>query len=178
MTLFVELPFGSEASFQWQINTSSKEFPLWQNVQGSSMYSGVQNAQLYIDNATELIIGKQYRVLATNLLFSCQEIMISSTEIILADLEIPTAFSPDGDGVNDTWEIQGLNFKGAYELTVFNRWENIVFTTKNYQNDWAGTSTISSFMSSSNEVPDGVYFYWITWVDGTPPVSGYIYIKR
>jgi len=178
MSLSVELPFGSEVSYQWQINTSSKEFPLWQNVQGNSMYSGAQNAQLYIDNATASIIGKQYRVLATNLLFSCQETMISSTEIILADLEIPTAFSPDGDGVNDTWEIQGLNFKGAYELTVFNRWENIVFTTKDYQNDWAGTSTISSFMSSSNEVPDGVYFYWITWVDGTPPVSGYIYIKR
>ncbi|MDA9360871.1 gliding motility-associated C-terminal domain-containing protein [Flavobacteriaceae bacterium] len=178
ISLAVELPFGAEISYQWQINSASVELPLWENIVGNSMYSGTQSSQMNIDNATELIIGKQYRVLATNLLFSCQEAMISSTEIILADLEIPTAFSPDGDGINDTWEIQGLNFKGGYELTVFNRWENIVFTTKNYQNDWAGTSTISSFMSSSNEVPDGVYFYWITWADGTPPVSGYIYIKR
>lgn len=178
ISLTVELPFGTEISYQWQINSGSVELPLWENIVENSMYSGTQNPQMNIDNATELIIGKQYRVLATNLLFSCQEVLISSTKIIAADLEIPTAFSPDGDGINDTWEIQGLNVKGGYELTVFNRWENIVFTTKNYQNDWAGTSTISSFISSSNEVPDGVYFYWITWADETPPVSGYVYIKR
>jgi len=178
ISLSVEVPIGSEVSYQWQINTGTEELPQWENVEGNIMYSGTQSSQMNIDNATESIIGKQYRVLATNLLFSCQETMISSTKIVLADLEIPTAFSPDGDGFNDTWEIKGLNFKGAYELTVFNRWENIVFTTKNYQNDWAGTSTISSFISSSNQVPDGVYFYWITWADETAPVSGYVYIKR
>ena len=178
ISLSVELPFGAEVSYQWQINTSSEEFPLWENVQGSAMYSGTQSSQMYIDNATASIIGKQYRVLATNLLFSCQETIVNVTKIVLADLDIPNAFSPDGDGVNDTWEIQGLNFKGGYELTVFNRWENVVFTTKKYQNDWRGTTTISSFISTSNEVPDGVYFYWITWVDGTPPVSGNIFIKR
>ena len=178
MSLSVELPFGSEVSYRWQINTGTEELPQWENVEGNIMYSGTQSSQMYIDNATESIIGKQYRILATNLLFSCQETMVSTTKIVLADLEIPTAFSPDGDGVNDTWEIQGLNFKGSYELTIFNRWENIVFTTNDYQNDWAGTSTISSFMSTSNQVPDGVYFYWITWADGTPPISGYIYIKR
>jgi gliding motility-associated-like protein len=178
MSLSVELPFGSEVSYQWQINTGTEELPQWENVEGNIMYSGTQSSQMYIDNATESVIGKQYRVLANNLLFSCQETMVSTTKIVLADLEIPTAFSPDGDGFNDTWEIQGLNFKGGYELTVFNRWENIVFTTKNYQNDWAGTSTISSFISSSNQVPDGVYFYWITWADETAPVSGYVYIKR
>ena len=178
MSLSVGVPFGSEVSYQWQINTGTEALPLWVNVEGNIMYSGTQSSQMNIDNATASIIGNQYRVLATNLTFSCQETMISSTEIVLADLKIPSAFSPDGDGVNDTWEIQGLNFKGAYELTIFNRWENIVFTTNDYQNDWAGTSTISSFMSSSNEVPDGVYFYWITWADGTPPISGYIYIKR
>ena len=178
MSLSVGVPFGSEVSYQWQINTGTEALPLWVNVEGNIMYSGTQSSQMNIDNATASIIGNQYRVLANNLTFSCQETMISSTEIVLADLKIPSAFSPDGDGVNDTWEIQGLNFKGAYELTIFNRWENIVFTTNDYQNDWAGTSTISSFMSSSNEVPDGVYFYWITWADGTPPISGYIYIKR
>ena len=178
MSLSVELPLGSEVSYQWQINTGTEELPQWENVEGNIMYSGTQSSQMYIDNATESVIGKQYRVLANNLLFSCQETMVSTTKIVLADLEIPTAFSPDGDGFNDTWEIQGLNFKGGYELTVFNRWENIVFTTKNYQNDWAGTSTISSFISSSNQVPDGVYFYWITWADETAPVSGYVYIRR
>ena len=178
ISLSVEVPFGSEVSYQWQINTGTEGLPLWENVEGNIIYSGTQSSQMNIDNALEVIIGKQFRVLATNLLFSCQEAIVSSTKIKLADLDIPTAFSPDGDGFNDTWKIQGLNFKGGYELTVFNRWENIVFTTKNYQNDWAGTSTISSFSSSSNQIPDGVYFYWITWADGTAPVSGYIYIKR
>ena len=75
--------------------------------------------------------------------------------------------------MNDTWEIRGLNAKGGYTLTVFNRWENVVYTTRNYQNDWAATSNFSS-----NPLPDGTYFYWIAWDDDTPPLSGYIFIKR
>jgi gliding motility-associated-like protein len=48
--------------------------------------------------------------------------------IIQCDITIPTAFTPDEDGVNDTWEI--IDLDAIYPdnvVTVFNRWGNIVF---------------------------------------------------
>ena len=54
MSLSVELPFGSEVSYQWQINTGTEELPQWENVEGNIMYSGTQSSQMNIDNATDL----------------------------------------------------------------------------------------------------------------------------
>ena len=82
--------------------------------------------------------------MVNNLLFGCQEALISSTQIIEADLIIPNAFSPDGDGINDTWEIQGLYSNEGYTLTVFNRWQNVVYRTTQYENDWAGWKSQTS----------------------------------
>jgi len=112
-------------------------------------------------------------------LYPCQEILYSTpTTIGLAEIIIPNAFSPDGDGVNELWEIQGLNGRGEYILRVFNRWEIIVFETTAYRNDWQGTSNVSSFIGKDNSLPEGTYFYLIEWQDGRAPVSGFIYIKR
>ena len=95
-----------------------------------------------------------------------------------SEIVIPNAFSPDGDGVNDTWEIQGLNGRGAYRLSVYNRWEIKVFESTNYNNDWTGTSNIKAFITADNNLPDGTYFYVLEWMDGTSPMTGFIYIKR
>ena len=123
-------------------------------------------------------MDREYRVQVNNLIFLCQEVLISSTQIEATELIIPNAFSPDGDGINDTWEIEGLNFKSNYELTILNRWGNIVYKTTQYQNDWLGTSIQSGIFSSSNDLPEGTYFYSIVWEGETEPVSGYVYIRR
>jgi gliding motility-associated-like protein len=123
--------------------------------------------------------GKQLRLSAQNLLYPCQEMLYSSVVTIgLAEVIIPNAFSPDGDGVNDVLEIQGLNGRGAYVLRVFNRWEIKVFETSDYRNDWEGTSNVSSFIGTDNSLPEGTYFYLLEWQDGRAPLSGFIYIKR
>jgi gliding motility-associated-like protein len=105
-------------------------------------------------------------------------VLVSSTRIELTELNIPNAFSPDGDGINDTWEIQGLDPNDNYVLTVFNRWQNVVFKTSQYQNDWSGTSEGNGLISSNSKLPDGTYFYLIEWGDSKPPTRGYVYIKR
>lgn len=51
-------------------------------------------------------------------------------------LFIPTAFTANGDGHNDRFRIIGLERYPDNELTVFNRWGNVVFTQKNYQQRW------------------------------------------
>ena len=167
------------AAYQWQENLGDVLNPNWQNVNNGLIETGSQTDQLILTNPDSSYGGKQYRLQVSNLSNSCQELLISSTTTIgPAEVIIPNAFSPDGDGINDRWEIQGLNGQRAYKLSVYNRWEIKVYETSDYRNDWTGTSNIKSFISRDNNLSEGTYFYILEWVDGTPPLSGFVYIKR
>jgi gliding motility-associated-like protein len=63
---------------------------------------------------------------------------------------IPNIFTPNGDGTNETFELQGLELS-AWDLLVYNRWGSTVYKKKNYQNNWTGGGLSS-----------GVYFYTVT----------------
>ena len=178
MEFTVGLSLDSFATYQWQINLGSEEFPTWINVEESSLQRGTNTKQLLILQAPKSSIDKQYRIVVNNTAFACQNSLISKTKVTESGLVIPNAFSPDGDGVNDTWEIQGLNSRGGYVITIFNRWENIVFKTNQYNNDWQGESVNTALLSSNNLLPDGTYFYLIEWEDNSQPNTGYVYIKR
>ena len=165
--------------YQWQENIGTVALPQWQNISDGFVVSGSQTNQLLLSDPEPSYGGKQLRLSAQNLLYPCQEMLYSSVVTIgLAEVIIPSAFSPDGDGVNDVLEIQGLNGRGAYVLRVFNRWEIKVFETSDYRNDWEGTSNVSSFIGTDNSLPEGTYFYLLEWQDGRAPLSGFIYIKR
>ncbi|MBC3540530.1 ice-binding family protein [Rufibacter sediminis] len=58
----------------------------------------------------------------------------AGTEIV-----VPTVFSPNGDGINDTFVIRNLLNFPDNDLTVYNRWGNEIYKTKNYKNDWRAT---------------------------------------
>ena len=66
----------------------------------------------------------------------------------LTGLIIPNIFTPNGDGLNETFEIQGLETSVANELTVMNRWGAAVYQKKGYKNDWNGQG-----------LNEGTYFY-------------------
>lgn len=55
---------------------------------------------------------------------------------------IPNAFTPNGDGVNDFFCAKGIGIE-SYELFVFNRWGNIVFTTNDINKMWNGIASES-----------------------------------
>ena len=63
-------------------------------------------------------------------------------------LFVPNLFTPNGDGVNDVFEIRGLELFVENDITIFNRWENEVFKAKNYRNTWTGEG-----------LNEGTYFY-------------------
>jgi len=71
----------------------------------------------------------------------------SDTKNILG-LNIPNVFTPNGDGMNDTFVIEDLNKYPENEILIFNRWGNTVFQEKNYHNEWTG-----------NGLSEGTYFY-------------------
>ncbi|MFB6319227.1 Ig-like domain-containing protein [Saccharicrinis sp. FJH54] len=98
-------------------------------------------------------------------------------------LDIPNGFSPNGDGINDLFCIEGLwNFPDA-EIYIFNQWGNRVFDMKYYGDEdrygpyeawWNGQSN----RIGKADVPEGVYFYRLTLGRGRKVKEGYIHLRR
>ncbi|WP_341907400.1 Ig-like domain-containing protein [Fluviicola taffensis] len=93
-------------------------------------------------------------------------------------IDIPEAFTPDGDGTNDAFVITGIELFPNNTITIFNRWGNQVFFTEKYDNTWEGKST-SEFNIGGDELPTGTYFYiFDTRTTEYGVVKGYVYLKR
>ncbi len=54
------------------------------------------------------------------------------------DLYLPTAFTPNGDGLNDVFRVIPVGIKQFNYLKIYNRWGKEVFSTSNYNNGWNG----------------------------------------
>jgi len=91
---------------------------------------------------------------------------------------IPEGISPNGDGLNDTWVIEGLEYFPDHKVWIFNRWGNKVFEAEGYKNDWRGTNTFDVAIANEN-LPEGTYFYiFETGIEGQAPLKGFIYLTR
>ena len=92
-----------------------------------------------------------YNITATADGYPCK-VTASTTIKIQKKLHIPSAFTPNGDGLNDTWHI--INIEGYPDCTVeiYNRWGNRVFYSKGYNSPWNGTI-------NNQPVPTGTYLY-------------------
>ncbi len=99
------------------------------------------------------------------------EVSSDDMRIEVLPLIIPEGFSPNGDGVNDQFEITGLNEFENGTLEVFNRWGNVVYTSVQYRNDWTGNG------ESGIVLPDDVYYY-VLKADTELVFTGFIVIKR
>lgn len=90
---------------------------------------------------------------------------------VLVAPEVPSAFSPNKDGINDTWNIQYLETYPGAIIEVFNRYGQIVFRSTGYNKQWDGT------MNGAN-LPVGVYYYIINPKNGRKPLTGSVTILR
>ncbi len=85
-------------------------------------------------------------------------------------IKIYNAFSPNDDGINDFFVIEGIEKFSNNIVNVYNRWGTEVMKTKGYKNDWDG--------KWNNEIlPDGTYFYIFDDGEGNKKV-GYVQIQR
>ena len=90
------------------------------------------------------------------------------------------AFSPNGDGVNDTWIIQGITRFPNNKVQVFNRWGNLIYQETGYDNTskvWNGLSN-QGIVFINNEAPDGAYYYIIELGDGSERLRGFVVLRR
>jgi gliding motility-associated-like protein len=73
--------------------------------------------------------------------------------------------------------IDGIEKFPGNKLWIYNRWGNLVYKAKDYDNKWNGISNISG-VSMGQRVPAGTYFYILDLNDGTKPKSGFLVIKH
>jgi gliding motility-associated-like protein len=81
---------------------------------------------------------------------------------------IQRGISPNGDGLNDTFDLSALNVR---KLSIFNRYGKEVYSYGNYTNQWHGQG------DGGSELPTGTYFYMIERATGEQS-TGWIYINR
>lgn len=87
------------------------------------------------------------------------------------DIYVPTAFSPNNDGLNDTWRIEALVAVPNASVMVFNRYGKIIFETTGNTAQWDGTY-------KSRSLPAGAYPYMIDLKNGRPLKKGTVIIVR
>jgi gliding motility-associated-like protein/uncharacterized repeat protein (TIGR01451 family) len=72
----------------------------------------------------------------------------STDKKLITDIIVPNVFTPNGDGVNDNFEIKYLDLYKENEISIINRWGNSVYEKKDYKNAWDGYG-----------LDEGTYFY-------------------
>ena len=102
--------------------------------------------------------SKEVTLIATNE-FSCSD-TTSKTISVFPDLiyYIPNAITPNGDGLNDVFNVVGLGYADMYNLKIHNRWGELLFESNKISEGWDGR-----FMGEI--VQSGVYIYIVTFRD-------------
>ncbi len=102
--------------------------------------------------------------------------------VYVAALEflIPEAFTPNGDNINDCFEIKGIEMYPNNSITIINRWGKKVYEAKRYGFDtmprfWDGKSNQGG---GNGDLPTGTYYYVLELGNGEKPIAGSVYIDR
>ena len=80
-------------------------------------------------------------------------------------------FSPNGDGINDNWYVEGIQNFPDNEVFIYNIYGNEVFKAKPYSNDWQG-------LYNGKELTDGTYYYLIKFENKSKILKGTIDLLR
>ncbi len=123
-----------------------------------------------------LTADTEFKVIVTNVLTGCyatDSIMVKVESNVDNLLNIRNGISPNGDGRNDKWFIEGIELFPDNEVIIFNRWGNEIFKIENYDNEsnsWDGRSRNNDF------VPDGTYFY-VLKLNNIKTLTGWIQVR-
>jgi gliding motility-associated-like protein len=85
------------------------------------------------------------------------------------ELFIPNVITPNGDRLNDFFEIVGLLKYSNYKLEIFTRLGLKIYESNDYYNDWNGSY-------NGTPLPEGTYYYLLS-IRGEVN-KGFVYIKR
>ena len=124
-------------------------------------YLWTANGPLSLTNATVLnpVANPTQTTIYTLTVSAASGLCPSASDSMIVTVEtscvnVRNAFTPNGDGINDTWLVYDQAFclqPNSVRVNVFNRYGNTVFESQNYTNNWNGTY-------KGKPVPDGTYY--------------------
>jgi gliding motility-associated-like protein len=142
-------PYSGVGIFQWQVDTGNG----FEDVQNSTIITGSETGTLTLKTISDLYNEAIFRCVITG---GCQgEVITKEAQLIVKPFIMPNApnvFSPNGDGINDTFfPVTSCN-EEIFKLMIYNRWGTLVFESESIDKVWDGTS-------SGNKLSDGIYFF-------------------
>ena len=93
------------------------------------------------------------------------------TVFVTNKFPMPNAFSPNNDGLNDTWEIPNIENYPDCILKIYNSWGNQIFYSKGYQQAWDGTF-------NGQEIPSGTYYYSLHLSNEHEGLQGSVFVIK
>ncbi len=110
--------------------------------------------------------------------FGCDSLVVLTLDANpTVHVNIPEGFSPNDDGINDTFVIQGIENYADNRIRIFNRWGNKVYEASPYRNNWDGRNHEGGNVGS-DKLPVGTYYYLLWLRKNDSPKKGYIYLNR
>ena len=171
----VEMP--TIAELEANLSTDAGLTVIWYDTEDGG--TALNSTDLLLDNTT-------YYAATLNAVTACEsndrleiEVDLTNCDLDEYPLLLPDGFSPNGDGINDTYDLLNVQFLYEdYTIEIYNRYGNLLFVGSNAAPPWDGTSNQSG-ASGDKVVPNGVYFYIFNYNrDNVQPVQGRIYLNR
>jgi len=156
----------------------TENYTIVQSDRENGSVTNIAKADGFTPNETP-IHADDRAVVEASIVLGCQNVIVHN------------AFSPNGDGINETFVIESLEDVLCYpnnSVEIYNRWGVLVFETTDYNNEsnrFDGISNGRTTVSQSSGLPTGTYFYILNYssIDGTGSLinnrkDGYLYLTR
>lgn len=143
---------------------------------GTVTYDG--NGTITLDYTNATFTGNaesiSFRIFDTSSAFVDVTIEIN----VIGEIIAYTGISPNGDGLNDYFFIQNIQFlEPTNYVTIYNRWGDKVFEMENYNPD-IPEKRFEGKQNNGKELPSGVYFYKVDFTSGRASLNGYLTLKK
>lgn len=178
LKLSVDATSAETLSYQWEWFDSTNGN--WEILVDNDEFLGTTSNTLTVNNINSINNEDLFKVSISTTNGSCPITTSREIKITKLNIIVNNFFSPNGDSINETFNIEGVNNPTLrdHKLLVFNRWGNAVFETRNYQNDWNGISNTSFSFRGTKVVPTGTYFYTMVFKYRDLKISGWVQIAR
>jgi len=125
---------------------------------------------------------EKYRVGITRVVWTATDFVgltdtCSQIVYIKAIPTVPKLFTPNGDGINDRFEIDGLKDFPKSKLYVYTRGGQLVFSSEDYKDPWWDGKFQTSKWSHDQVVATGVYYYVLNLGTINRKIQGFVYIS-
>ena len=93
-------------------------------------------------------------------------------------LQVYNEFSPNKDGINDTFVITCIENFPNNTLKIFNRYGSLVYEKKNYDNSWEGNSSFGDPTKKNEILPSDTYYYVLEMGNEMKPKMGWLFLIK